>query len=433
MKFLRACFLILVVLVISLGCNLPAILADPTTTPLPPAPQEIEPVEQPGEALPPPTTTVEIPPTPTDTQPPPPPAAQINPFAPAGFGVGSTTNETLTFLDVQGQSLGTIPVPGLSYADPSHVHIAGPYHGNLLDVPVIYHVFGNIGNLKQSVGGNSDFIVTAIDVSEMSGAPGQFALVYSEVTWGGDALSTYLYMRSISGGGASWFWERTDPMSWAIYPLAVEATHGELDGLLFTLKPWGIGGDIVFPPQKGLFYLDMQTLQHSLILTESFNPIGISSDQNMVAYVNTDNGFVEGANNRLTIYDLQATTTLPINLDPSSERGAGYAVFSPDNHFIAWMEGSGWQMAEVPNFTSRVRIADTDGNLYADIPASTFASAAGDPSVRHAIPVGWIDGEHLLVEALGSEWNNPALIRVRYDGSNPTRIAQGNFIGFLYP
>ena len=90
-------------------------------------------------------------------------------------------------------------------------------------------------------------------------------------------------------------------------------------------------------------------------------------------------------------------------------------------------------MAEVPNFTSRLRIANSAGAISADIPASTFASAAGDPTVSYVVPVGWLDDEYLLMEARGDEWYNPALIKVRYDGSGLTKIGEGNFAGFIYP
>jgi hypothetical protein len=215
--------------------------------------------------------------------------------------------------------------------------------------------------------------------------------------------------------------------------MAVEAENGDPQGVWYTLVPWGIGGDIVFPPRKGLFHLNINNLEHQLHLTEDFNPLGMSSDLMLVAYTPADNGFIEGANNRLTIYNLSTQVGTYIDLDPSSNRGAGYAVFSPDKFYLAWMEGSGWQMAEVPDFTSRVRIASIAGAISADIPASTFASAAGDPTVTHVVPVGWLDAENLLVEARGDDWYSPALIKVRYDGSGMTKIGQGSFAGFIYP
>ncbi|MBN1668604.1 MAG: hypothetical protein JW862_16025 [Anaerolineales bacterium] len=423
--------IVLVLLVISIACNLPAgMVSDPVETTAPVATES-----QPDTVSEPQVTATETsppPPSPSPTTAPPTPTIIPPVIQPVGFGSGDLENETITFYNTGGQALGTIAVPGLSSPEPEHVHIAGPYTGNLQALPLVYHSWGNNGEIKQSLGGNVEFLVTQLDVSELCGAPAQNVYVYSEILWGGEALQTYFYLRTPAGGGASWFWDRDDPTSWAMFPLAVEASNGQVQGLWYTLKPWGIGGDIVFPPQKGLFYLKPDTLEHSLVLTEGFNPVGISPDNNLVAYLPAEHGFIEGADSTLTIYNLESGVMTTVALAPSSDRGAGYAVFSPDNRYLAWMEGSGWQMAETPNFTSRVRIAGTDGSLLADIPASTFASAAGDPSVKHVVPVGWIDTEHLLVEARGAEWYWPALIRIRFDGSNPTRIANGSFIGFLY-
>jgi len=98
------------------------------------------------------------------------------------------------------------------------------------------------------------------------------------------------------------------------------------------------------------------------------------------------------------------------------------------------MEGSGWMMAETPNFHSRVRIVNTnDGTITADLTDSVFASSASDPTARTVRPVGWLDGEYLLVQVIGDDYNNPRLVKVRYDGTNMSYLATGTFLEFLYP
>jgi hypothetical protein len=459
-KRFRLIFFVLVLVGAILACRLPG-SSTPTETvqvlaPLPPAveppalaepisppPEVVEPPEapppaenQPQPEEPPSEPPVEEPPVeepPVEEPPQQEPVGDLLPAFPVGFMVGDATGGTLGIFDLQGNPLGVIQVPGLSSADPLHVHFAGSFTGNPQDTPVIYHTYESNGSLKQSLQNGISDLVTGIDVSDLRGAQGQNAMVYTEVVYGTDSLSSYFYFRGASGGGASYFWDRDDPGSWAMQPMAVEAENGDPQGVWYTLVPWGIGGDIVFPPRKGLFHLNINNLEHQLHLTEDFNPLGMSSDLMLVAYTPADNGFIEGANNRLTIYNLSTQVGTYIDLDPSSNRGAGYAVFSPDKFYLAWMEGSGWQMAEVPDFTSRVRIASIAGAISADIPASTFASAAGDPTVTHVVPVCWLDAENLLVEARGDDWYSPALIKVRYDGSGMTKIGQGSFAGFIYP
>jgi hypothetical protein len=218
-----------------------------------------------------------------------------------------------------------------------------------------------------------------------------------------------------------------------MYPLSVQAENDEISAVFYTLIPWGIGGDIVFPPRKGLFQIDLESYGETLHLTEDFNPIGMSPDSSFVAYT-TQNNMVDDPNTQVTIYNLIDTTGRYIDLASDSDRGAGYAVFSPDNHYVAWMEGAGWMMAETPNFHSRVRVVNvTAGTLTADLPDSIFSSIGSAPSIRTVRPVGWLDGEYLLVQAIGDDYNNPQLIKVRYDGTDMSYLTTGTFLEFLYP
>ena len=116
------------------------------------------------------------------------------------------------------------------------------------------------------------------------------------------------------------------------------------------------------------------------IENERFQPLGLSPDLNWVAYAGADSGFVNGEIPRLTLYNLYTTVGINIPINPASDRGAGYAVFSPDNQFVAWMEGAGWLMAEVPDFHSKVVIADINGNIIAEVRDHALASVTGDPN-----------------------------------------------------
>jgi hypothetical protein len=423
------CVVILLVIV-SLGCNLPGQLI-PTAiyTPTEPPPPADEP-EMPSTV----TSTLEPPPQPltATTAPPPAPSANLIPFFPNGFVTAFADGSALTFFDLNGQPQGIVQTPGGSTGPGNYFHMAGVFTGNPAEVPVIFHTFDNMGDIKQTLTGQVNTLFPGPDAAYIRGAPGQFAIVYSTVTWG-DSLSSYLYLRTAYGGGASWFWERTDPNGQALFPLAVAAENNEPQMVFYTLMPWGIGGDIVFPPVSGLFQLNLEHLEEILHLTEDFVPMGLSPDNSIVAYTE-ENNVVSDPNTRLTLYTLQGGLGLPIDLAPGSDRGAGYAVFSPDNRYVAWMEGSGWFMAEVPNFRSRVRIADVNtGAILADLPAATLASVAADPNADWAQPVGWLDGETLLVEIRGEDWSQTSVVKVRFDGNELAYLANGMFVDFLYP
>mgnify|MGYP006303821269 CR=1 FL=1 len=228
--------------------------------------------------------------------------------------------------------------------------------------------------------------------------------------------------------------ERVDPTSYAVQPLAVQASGGQVEGVWYSLMPWGIGGDIVFAPRKGLYYLDISAGgTEELFLTEDYNPQGISPDLTWIAYMPADYGFVEEDSANLTLYNLYSTVMVEIPLRPTSDRGAGYVVFSPNNQYVAWMEGSGWMMAETPNFHSKVLIADINGNILAELNDRDVATVAGSPNATWVEPVGWLDGETLLVEVIADDWNNRTLVKMRFDGSQMSVLATGQFAGFIYP
>jgi len=426
----RFLFPVIVILLVGLGCSLPArVLSEPTSNPVTDLPVAVEeaPPAAPTDTLAPPPVA----PTPTEAPPPEPEITEsLPPFFPAAFMTTTGDGSVVTFYDLNGQPLGSAQTPGLRRGLENSLHAAGPFAGSLSDLPLIFRTFDNNGDLKQSLNNQITTLFPGPEVSYLQGVPGKYALVYATVNWG-ENLTSYLYARTTSGSGASWFWERSDPMGTALYPVAVEGDNDAVQAVFYTLRPWGIGGDIVFPPQAGLFKISLQNLSEELILTEDFTLIGLSPDHSVVAYTDQNN-LVQDPHTRITLYDLTTTTMVPIDLSASSERGAGYAVFSPDNEYVAWMEGSGWSMAETPNFHSRVRIADRNGNILAELPDSMFASVAGDPTVNWVEPVGWLDGESLLVQVSGYRDISP-LVKVRFDGSGMAYLASGSFLDFVYP
>lgn len=420
-----------VILSASLACNyINQFVQAPEVEPPAQPDQPVQPLQEPAQ---PPTNTpfptvhptvTALPPTPTT------PPTVANPFIPSGFMTSAGDSSSVTFFGPDGSARGVFQSPGFSGG---RVYVAGGV-SNAINVPVIYYSFENSAEIRQNLNGNISTLVSNAELTYLHGAPGQQAFTYVTISWVNDQLVSRIFARNIQGGGASWAYERSDPQIFATIPLAVQAANNEPQGVWYSLMPYGIGGDIVFPPHKGLYYLDLMTGgTENLYLADSFNPVGLSPDLNWVAYAPGDNGFVQGENPRLTLYNLYTTVGIDIPINPASDRGAGYAVFSPDNKFVAWMEGSGWMMAETPNFHSKVVIADINGNIMAELNDNILAGLSGDPSATWVQPVGWLDLETLIVDVRGDDWANTSLVRVRFDGSNIAYLAPGRFVGFTYP
>jgi len=419
----RFYFVLTILFITGLGCNLPAsILPSPTSPPdLVPLPLEDDVKSTPTVTNEPenhPTITVE---SPTVVEP--------HSTSPAGFTTTSADGSTIRFYDISGVPIGFVEISGMDPGATFFLHVAGAFTGNPQGLPVVFHSSDNFGELKQVLNGEITNIVQGPDIYSLCGAPGQDAYVYTSVTWGGDALKTNFFIR----GKASSIWERVDPESWTMALLAVAGENDQLHSIFYTLEPWGIGGDIVFPPREGLYQLNLENMENKNIIPEDLNPIGLSPDNTYVAYTEVNNYVSPETHPKITLNNLVSGLMVPVELAQGSDRGGGYAVFSPDNQYVAWMEGSGRSMAETPNFHSRVRIANLDGVVLTEITDSDFSVLAADSTARWAIPVGWLDGETLLVEVRGDNWNEPNLVKVRFDGSNMELLASGVFFGFLYP
>ena len=220
-----------------------------------------------------------------------------------------------------------------------------------------------------------------------------------------------------------------DPESWAIKPILVEAEGGTPTKVWFTHTAYGIGGDIVFEPRKGLFILDLATGQDITILANDASPWAVSTDRKWIAYTSN---LLPPNSMCVENLDLGSEACFPA-LSADDPRGAGDAVLSPDAQYVAWMEGDGWQMAEVPNFTATVRVGQTDGTVIVDLPTGSFESAAGIGPLSRAEPVAWLDTQTVIVQVRGQEWSQVVLLRYNVLNQEIRSLVSGEFVGLLYP
>jgi hypothetical protein len=356
-----------------------------------------------------------------------PPVVSGSPL-PAGF-IAAQQNQPvqLNFFNTSGGSLGSFSVPSLASAYQGNVFPAGGVSGGT-PPPVIYYTYqGN--NLISNTSGAETVLANTPEFYGMTGVPGQPLIAYGTANLTATGLDTSLFIgppaTATSAGPVLTY--NTEPNG-AIIPLHITTDGGSPTGVWFTKMMYGIGGDLVFSPSSGLFNLNLATSSVTEVVLPSgvYSP-SLSPDATWMAYRDQNIGTVSALN----IRQLTTGETHIFALLADSDRGAGDGVFSYDLQHVAWMEGHGWMMAEVPDFRSTVRLGTISGGILGDYPAASFNAVAGF-SVTGVTPVGWLDNQNVLLQASGGDLGQNCVIKLGLDGSK-VLLANGSFTGFLYP
>ena len=186
----------------------------------------------------------------------------------------------------------------------------------------------------------------------------------------------------------------------------------------YTYKPYGIGGNLVFPPYKGLYYHPpVNGLEVHELLPDSIQFSGLSPDGSMAAYTIAPKG-------ALFIRDLRVYSEMEFPLLSSSDHGAGFAVFSPDSQKVAWMEASG-SLAD-DTFKSVVRVGTVSGKVVTSVTSAQF-----DENVTVLKPVAWLDDDRILVQA-DVPRTDGFLVILSIDGTVEVAATPGRFVGLIY-
>ena len=392
--------------IFTFACSL--FTAPPTATPMP-AP-EIVPTAEPATAVP-----TEIP-------------APVLPM-----GVVTEKDGILSLFDREGYTLLQVNASGLSYADESNVHIAGTFASGSTNLPVLYFSFEQNNSLLFSNHGQITTLHSSPNFSGLMGAPGEAIIAYSTTEFLNDRLVSDLYVGTIQSlPTAASVFKEDDAEGWGLVVLAVDVDAEQPVGVWYSKRPWGIGGDIVFEPRRTLSYLDLRTGAVSQFLALDANPSAISADRKWLAYTN-DDSVVAGIGS-MTIRNVETGVNLSYPLQNAvDQRGAGRASFSPNNQYLAWMEGSGWQMAETPNFHSVVRVGNLNGDVVAEFADTFLLATSGMGLLQRVEPVGWLDDNSLVIMARGERWDEVVLIMIDIPSQTPSLLARGAFVGFVYP
>jgi hypothetical protein len=339
----------------------------------------------------------------------------------------------LSVFDREGYTLQQVNIPGVSYADENNLHILSILPHDNSGLPVLYYSFEQNNSLLISHNGQISTLLSVPEFSGMVGAPGKAVLAYTRVEYADVNLISHLYAGTISAlPTAAPVYTENNTEGWGLVAVAVDVEAEMPVGIWYSKRPWGIGGDIVFDPRRTLSYIDLRTGTNSQYLGAEANPSAISTDGKWLAYTN-DEGAVAGTGS-MAIRNIETGVGLSYPLQNAvDQRGAGEASFSPNNQYLAWMEGSGFQMADIPNFHSVVRVGNLNGNIIAEFADTAFVAASGLNTVARVEPVGWFDDNTLAVMARGEAWNDAVLLMIDIPSQNVRFLAQGVFVGFIYP
>ena len=410
-------FVLTILLLASLACGLPNItIAWPTEPPGQPPVVTQAPAAQPTEQ--PPVVT-----QPPATQP---PAIQPSTTLPNAIAIVQEKHAAVNIYSLDGQLIAEIGSAGLENTGPESVHIAGRLAAAYL--PMAYFTYSNGGQIMLNTNEQIAPLVNAPNFASMLGAPGQPILSYSTAEFGQTALRSQLFVSPIdtlsyAGPAVS----MDDPEGRAIKPLAIHVEGGVPTGVWYTLWPWGIGGDIVFDPTEGIYYDNINDGTITERMDKISRSANMSFDQVWAAYASGIPG-----NGTFHIYNLRTGEIYGFNPLPSSERCAGYGVFSPSDTYVAWMEGSGWTMAETPNFHATIRVGTTGGAWLMDYPDTMLASLLGT-AVAWAEPVGWLDDQRLVLQVRGTDWSDASVVVMDITTNYLTYLTSGAFVGFVDP
>ena len=415
---------LLVMMTLVSSCATPASTVIPAitqTSPPPPLPTEtFAPTIEP---------TIAASPTPAVTAPATPGGPAL--YLPIGLACVPSAGVLVDYYDFQGQKLGELQSPNLGTGLYQQAHLAGPltYSPSPVLPPLVFYAFDNGGELWLNSGGDLSLIKAEPNLFSLVGIPGQPTLAFSLPQYTDAGVRSLVYIGDAQSLPTSDpVLDSTNSMSYAVKLLAVASVDSQPAGIWYTTVPYGIGGDIVYEPRSGLYYLDLSALTINNYLDLTKRPAGFSYDQSWVAYEpNNGNGPLS------IVHNFESSTTISYPMREDSNRGAGDAVFSPDNAYVAWREAGGSLMDQPSTFHQTIRIASVNGTIITEIPDSSLLNAAGFSGIGSAIPVGWLDTQTLVLEVKDMSGTQSIILKVNLDGTGLASLASGSFLGFLYP
>ena len=348
---------------------------------------------------------------------------------PNGVLVDPQTGNSLMVYNTRGQFEYALETPGLGSNSDKNAHQAGSGSNS----PLVYFSWDPEQSLQMNSQGTISTLRSTNAFFGMAGANSQPALAFSEVLVDGIAPHSYLYAGNLDtiGSTAPFFDLNDETMQMALLPVAVEAFGGLPQTVWYTHSAWGIGGvDLIFSITRGLYSFDLNSGQVKQTLDPERNFQGISPDMRYAGSTTFD----VQADQSMTITELTGGQETVFALRADSDRGSGYAVFSPNDQLAAWLEAGGSFAADPSTYHSVIRIGEiANGAVDYDIEDSSIAQTLNQTEITFMKPVGWLDSQTLLIETRMENWGQVVLIRANLADGTLAYFCDGAFAGFIYP
>lgn len=352
--------------------------------------------------------------------------------APSGVCVITEINGIECY-DAAGNLLFALQAPKMGNTDSFGLHFAGSFDVEKEPVPVVYYSWEPEQALIINSLGTESFLRKTNSFLAMTGAAGKAALVFSDVVYEDSSIHSYLFAGIPENlGSADPFHELTDSVTgMALMPVGISAENSQIKKIWYTHKAWNIGGaDLVFPINRGLYEYDMETGKHVQVLRSDRNFQGLSADGNLAGSIYFD----IKRDHSMRVTDLQTGHSVNFPLNPEDNRGAGFAVFSPDGKYAAWLEAGGSMISEPNNFQTRIRIGEiASGNVVKEEVSTRIAQILKWDQIFFMKPVGWLDSHTVLIEIRMDNKSVSSLIKFNPSLGSLELLCNGNFAGFLYP
>jgi hypothetical protein len=407
----------------------PGLLPDPAPLPLTDATLTPRPVTATPSLTPEPDATVAPTALPNEI-PVLPPASASDTIHPAAVLVA--WENSLEQVDLNGRAFAEIPnIRGVNYqveAENGQLHPAGALPDEPTYLPLAAFFSDNNGQgieLRQN-GQRFQQIPVADLNPRFRVAPGRPALAYSINNW--VSMTSELFaapMSSLPARSPLLTVDFSDG-SYPYHALALDAwENGRPHGIWVTRQSIDIGGFSI-PPNKGLWYFDVNNALETEILSMDYSPQGISPDRSWIAY--TGGG-------QVVLQSLQQRRQSSFDMLPDTNWNAGYAVFSPDNNHAAWVEVSGEYYTTL-NVRHMLRIATVDGEMLAEFDHEAIVLAVGlSPILAQPYgwvqSTGWLDNSRLLISVI---LDTPHLLVFDLRSGSLSLFVNGpaRFVDFVY-
>lgn len=332
----------------------------------------------------------------------------------------------IALVGLDGETMLNFDAPSDAAFQPGSAHLAGNFSGQGFP-PLVY-----VGAFKGSnavvvnrfnglqVYQASDFLL------RMVGAPAQPILAVSESLWlkGNDVQNNIFFgtldeMRVNPSANVI----LVDNNGMAYTPVGISIENGQALGFFFTRTPKGAQNpDLLIPLQRSLVYFDAPSSTLVQVLGDERFFCGLSPS--MALHASTNLSHLD-----LRVHDTGHSSYRSLALEASSDLGAGYVVFSPDDQSLAWMEASSAGTDE--SSATLVKIASRSGSILHTLPDSFFETLISAEVIK-VTPAGFLDTETLLVQ-FATEDGQGWLASVDVPSGNLAVFHAGTFLAFTYP